>query len=42
LPLKFAGYGYQFGMGDGKHNGNHGGALLPKMLRWIWRDYPKE
>ena len=38
--FKFAGYDYRFEMGDGAHNGNHGGALLPEMLRWIWRDYP--
>ncbi|MFK8115031.1 MAG: alpha/beta hydrolase [Rubripirellula sp.] len=38
--LKFAGYDYQFEMGDGAHSGNHGGAILPKMLRWLWRDYP--
>ncbi len=38
--LKFAGYDYQFVMGDGGHNGKHGGTLLPEMLRWLWRDYP--
>lgn len=38
--LKFAGYDYRFEMGDGGHNGRHGGVLLPEMLRWIWRDYP--
>ncbi len=38
--LKFAGYDYRFEMGEGGHNGNHGGAILPDMLRWLWRDYP--
>ncbi len=38
--LKFAGYDYRFEMGDGGHNGRHGGAILPEMLRWTWRDYP--
>ncbi len=38
--LKFAGYDYKFVMGDGGHNGKHGGAILPDMLRWLWRDYP--
>lgn len=38
--LKFAGYDYRFEMGDGGHNGRHGGAILPEMLRWLWRDYP--
>ncbi|MDF1862275.1 MAG: alpha/beta hydrolase-fold protein [Verrucomicrobiales bacterium] len=35
--LKFAGYDYQFVFGDGAHNGNHGGAILPDSLRWLWR-----
>ncbi|MDA7865048.1 alpha/beta hydrolase-fold protein [bacterium] len=38
--LKFAKYDYRFEMGDGRHSGQHGGALLPEMLRWLWRDYP--
>lgn len=38
--LRFAKYDHQFEMGTGGHNGKHGGAILPKMLRWIWRDYP--
>ncbi len=38
--LKFAKYDYRFEMGDGGHSGQHGGALLPEMLRWLWRDYP--
>ena len=39
--LKFSGYDFKFVMGDGGHNGKHGGAIFPDMLRWIWRDYPK-
>lgn len=35
--LKFAGYDYKFEMGDGGHNGRHGGAILPDSLRWLWR-----
>src|SRR5882724_4625267 len=27
--------------GEGPHSDNHGGAILPDMLRWIWMDYPK-
>ena len=38
--LKYAKYDYRFEMGTGGHNGNHGGAILPEMLRWLWRDYP--
>lgn len=35
--LKFAGYDYQFVLGEGTHNGKHGAALLPDTLRWLWR-----
>ena len=35
--LKFAKYDYKFVYGDGGHNGNHGGAILPESLRWLWR-----
>jgi enterochelin esterase family protein len=27
--------------GDGGHSDRHGGAILPDMLRWLWRDFPK-
>ncbi|MFM9115436.1 MAG: alpha/beta hydrolase [Planctomycetota bacterium] len=37
--LKFAGYDHQLVMGDGGHNGKHGGALMPTALRWLWRDW---
>jgi enterochelin esterase family protein len=35
--LKFAGYDYQFVLGEGTHNGKHGASLLPDTLRWLWR-----
>jgi enterochelin esterase family protein len=35
--LKFAGYNYQFVLGEGTHNGKHGGAMLPDTLRWLWK-----
>ncbi|RMG40568.1 MAG: esterase family protein [Planctomycetota bacterium] len=35
--LRFAGYDVKFVFGDGGHNGNHGGAILPDSLRWLWR-----
>ncbi|MBI1842977.1 MAG: esterase family protein [Verrucomicrobia bacterium] len=38
--LKFAGYDYKFELGDGGHNGKHGGAILPDALRWLWRETP--
>ena len=34
-------YDYKYVFGEGAHNGNHGGAILPDTLRWLWRDYPK-
>jgi enterochelin esterase family protein len=40
--LKFAGYDYKFELGTGGHSGGQGGAILPDVLRWLWRDWPKE
>ncbi len=37
--LKFRDYDVNFVYGQGAHNGNHGGAILPDSLRWLWRDY---
>jgi enterochelin esterase family protein len=37
--LKFRGYDVKLEFGEGAHNGNHGGAILPDSLRWLWRDY---
>lgn len=37
--LKFRDYDVNFVYGEGAHNGNHGGAILPEALRWLWRDY---
>lgn len=37
--LKFRQYDVNFSYGEGGHNGNHGGAILPDSLRWLWRDY---
>jgi enterochelin esterase-like enzyme len=41
LALKFMKYDYKFEMGDGGHNGKHGGAILPESLVWLWRDTPE-
>jgi enterochelin esterase family protein len=35
--LKYAKYDYQFLGGEGAHDGNHGGAILPESLVWLWR-----
>jgi enterochelin esterase family protein len=37
--LKYAGYEHEFVMGEGGHNGKHGGAILPDSLRWLWKGY---
>jgi enterochelin esterase-like enzyme len=37
--LKFRKYDVKFVYGEGAHNGNHGGAILPDSLRWLWRDF---
>ncbi len=35
------GYDVNFCWGIGAHNSKHGGAIMPEMLRWLWRDYPR-
>lgn len=35
--LNFAGYDYHLEYGDGTHNTQHGGAILPESLTWLWR-----
>jgi hypothetical protein len=37
LALRFKKYDSKFVYGGGAHNGNHGGAILPDSLRWLWR-----
>jgi enterochelin esterase family protein len=37
--LKFRKYDVKFVYGEGAHNGNHGGAIFPESLRWLWRGY---
>ncbi|MRI01998.1 cupin domain-containing protein [Kriegella sp. EG-1] len=36
--LKYMDYNYRFEPGKGAHNGNHGGAILPESLTWLWDD----
>jgi enterochelin esterase family protein len=31
------GYDLRLVLGDGGHDPNHGGAILPDALRWLWR-----
>lgn len=37
--LKYSKYDHKFVYGEGGHNGDHGGAILPDSLRWLWREY---
>src|SRR5262245_3766051 len=32
-------YDYKYVLGAGGHADDHGGALLPDALRWLWRDH---
>jgi enterochelin esterase family protein len=34
--LAFRNYDYKFVGGEGGHDGEHGGAILPDSLRWLW------
>jgi enterochelin esterase-like enzyme len=35
------GYDLRLVLGDGGHNANHCGAILPDALRWLWRNDPE-
>lgn len=35
------GYDVNFVWGIGTHSNKQAGAMLPEMLRWLWRDYPR-
>jgi enterochelin esterase-like enzyme len=34
------GYEVNYTWGIGRHSQKHGGAVLPEMMRWLWRDHP--
>ena len=34
------GYDVAYSWGIGRHSQKHGGAMLPEMMRWLWRDQP--
>ncbi|MDL5512713.1 cupin domain-containing protein [Arenibacter sp. M-2] len=36
--LAYKGYNFKFERGTGGHNGQHGGAILPESLAWLWSD----
>lgn len=35
--LAYRGYDYKYVLGEGGHNIEHGGAILPETLEWLWR-----
>jgi enterochelin esterase family protein len=35
------GYDVSYCWGIGTHSGKQAGAMMPEMLRWLWRDYPR-
>jgi sugar lactone lactonase YvrE/enterochelin esterase-like enzyme len=37
--LKFSGYPVEHVWGEGAHSHQHGGAILPQALRWLWKDW---
>lgn len=39
--LSFAGYEVNHEWGEDSHNGNHGTAIFPKAMRWLWKDWPQ-
>lgn len=39
--FQFAGYDVKFELGEDGHSGRQGAALMPDILRWLWRDYPQ-
>ncbi|HZL37713.1 MAG TPA: alpha/beta hydrolase-fold protein [Tepidisphaeraceae bacterium] len=34
-------YDLNYTWGIGTHSNKQGGAIMPAMLRWLWRDYPR-
>ncbi len=39
--LEEKGYDVAYVWGIGSHSNRHGGAIMPEMLRWLWRDHPR-
>ena len=37
--LRERGYDLNYQWGIGRHSQKHGGAILPDMMRWLWRDH---
>ena len=39
--LQWAGYEVEHVWGADGHNQNHGAAIFPQAIRWLWKDYPQ-
>jgi len=39
--LTFSGYEVNHEWGAGPHSHQHGGSIMPNVLRWLWKDFPK-
>lgn len=39
--LTAKGYDVNYCWGIGTHSNRQGGAMMPEMLRWLWRDHPR-
>jgi gluconolactonase len=39
--LVFAGYEVQHVWGEGAHSGQHGTAIFPDAMRWLWKGWPE-
>jgi enterochelin esterase-like enzyme len=40
--FKEKGYDVNYTWGIGSHSNKQGGAIMPEMLRWLWRDHPRK
>jgi len=38
--LEFSGYDLAYEWGDGEHNSRHATEIFPKVVTWLWRDWP--
>jgi len=39
--LKAKGYEMDYVFAEGTHSDNHGGSIMPQMLKWLWLDHKK-
>jgi gluconolactonase len=40
--LIFSGYEVKHIWGEGAHNGQHGNAVFPEAMRWLWKGWPQQ